>query len=385
VPLRLCFFLLAFLGLSLAQNDLILRVLLNESPQAQIAVGSHRRITGYGESDAPASTLNLRAEGNEILLGGENVGPWLELSGEGFAMNGRSYRGNFLGIAQNGKLLLINRVYLEDYLLGVVPSEIPGNFPPAVMQAQAILARTFAIFKLNPSGFYDICADERCQVYQGRGVETSAHSGAVYATRGLIVSYDNRPITAVYHADSGGHTANSEEVWGKAVPYLVAQPDPYSQSPKGTWNQTLSPAAVARSLGNMGMSVGTVQSIETLFYTSSGRPARLRIVGSGKSLTLSATETTKLLRALGLPSTRVQLSGWQVTGQGMGHGVGMSQWGAKGFAAQGWDYRQILGYYYPGTFLAGFDVITGIQDQLIALGYRRGVLAAFGFGMDVSK
>ncbi len=352
------------------QQDLLLRVLLTEASGGSVQLGPHQRNSVSGSQDFSAGTLRVTAGSGEVLIDGQSAGPWVEFVPlEGFSFGGRSYRGNLLAVWQAGRVLFINRVWLEDYLLGVVPSEVPASFPDSVLQAQAILARTFALYRLNPQGLYDLCATERCQVYLGRSVETPRHTSAVYATRSLIVSYNQKPITAVYHSDSGGYTAASAEVWGNSVPYLVARPDPFTSSPSSTWSRTLSPAAVARSLASLGIQVGTVQAITPLFISESGRPLRLRIVGSSRSVELDAPQSTRLLRGLGLPSTRVRFDGWQVYGQGSGHGVGMSQWGARGLALQGWDFRQILGYYYPGTFLSSFEVVAGLQDKLYLAGY----------------
>lgn len=363
---------LLLLGFGLAQQqDLLLRVLLAEGGSATVGLAAHQQAGALGSQDAGGGTVRLSLSGGQVLLDGQPQGSWVELAApDGFMFGGKTYRGNFLTVADGGRLLFINRVWLEEYLLGVVPSEVPASFPDAVLEAQAILARTFALYRLNSKGLYDICASERCQVYQGRNAETPRHTSAVYATRGLIVSYNQHPITAVYHADSGGYTASSSEVWGASEPYLVARPDPYSSSPGGTWNRTLSPAEVSAALARQNLSVGTVQSVQTLAYSQSGRPSRLQVSGSSRSLTLDAVQASKFLRAMGLPSTRVQINGWQVTGYGNGHGVGMSQWGAKGFARLGWDFRQILGYYYPGTFLSNFEVVAGLHNQLLSLGYR---------------
>jgi stage II sporulation protein D len=361
-----------FLSQALAQNDLLLRVLLDQKPVASVVLGVHKRTTPAtpGPEAFGAGLLELAASGNEVLLGGKSQGNWVELAGEGFSLNGQAYRGNLWVVAKAGQLMLINRVWLEEYLLGVVPSEVPAYFPDAVLEAQAILARTFALYRLNPKGLYDLCATERCQVYRGRAVETIRHSSAVEATRSLIISYANQAITAVYHADSGGYTAASSEVWGSAVPYLVSRPDPYSQSPKGTWNKTLSPQAIAKALSAQGFAVGSVKSLEIAGNTESGRPLQLRVRGSSKVVMLSATQSTRLLRALGLPSTLVRFEGFQVYGQGRGHGVGLSQWGARGLAlSQSWDFRQILGYYYPGTFLGSFEVVSGLQQKLYQAGF----------------
>lgn len=355
------------LGSGQPRAELVLRVLLLEAKEAQANIGVHQRITIAGSTSYSAGELLLAAGTNGLLVNGENVGPWAEFAGGSFGLNGRSYRGSLLGVWQNGKLLLINRVGLEDYLKGVVPSEVPASFPFEVLKAQAVLARTYALSRLNPGGLYDLCADQRCQVYAGASAESPRHSQAVEATQGLIVSFGELPITAVYHADSGGYTAASEEVWGKALPYLVPRPDPYSQSPAGSWERVLEPAEVTRVLNSQGFDVGVVAGLEVLSYSESGRPTKLRVTGSAKMLEFAGPQATRLLRALGLPSTRVRFEGWRVFGQGSGHGVGMSQWGAKGFADQGRDFRQILGYYYPGTFLSSFEVVAGVKAKLLSV------------------
>ena len=354
------------------QQDLLLRVLLTEGSVGTLSIGSHERVNGAGSQAVGGGSFRLSAGSGQVLVDGQAAGNWVEFAAlEGFSFAGKTYRGNLMAVSQGGRLLFINRVWLEDYLLGVVPSEVPISFPDAVLQAQAILARTFALYRLNPDGLYDICATERCQVYKGREVETSRHSSAVLATKGLIVSYDQQPITAVYSSDSGGFTASSGEVWGTDKPYLVARPDPYSSSPGGTWNLTLSPAAIARELGELNLSVGTVQALQVLAYSTSGRPSSLRVVGSSRSINLSAVQASRVLRGVGLRSTRVEIRGLSVTGWGNGHGVGMSQWGARGLAREGWDFRQILGYYYPGTFLSSFEVVAGLQNKLYSLGFGR--------------
>ncbi|MCS7059220.1 MAG: SpoIID/LytB domain-containing protein [Meiothermus sp.] len=354
------------MGTALGQQDLLLRVLLSEGTSANVQLGPHEQVGALERRPAGAGNLRVWAGAGGVLVEGREVGPWVEFAApDGFTLGGRAYRGNLLVVWQSKQLLFINRVWLEDYLLGVVPAEVPASFPEAVLQAQAILARTFALYRLNPGGVYDLCATERCQVYLGRNAETPRHTLAVQATRGLIVAHNQRPITAVYHADSGGYTAAAEEVWGRSVPYLIARPDPYAQGASRLWSRTLSPDGVAQGLLGMGLEVGSVQYIGPTLMSESGRPLRLRVVGSARSVELDAPQSTRLLRGLGLPSTRVRFEGWQVYGQGSGHGVGLSQWGARGLALLGWDFRQILGYYYPGTFLSGFEVVQEAQKRLL--------------------
>jgi stage II sporulation protein D len=354
------------------QQDLLLRVLLSEGSVGSLNIGAHERVNGAGSQTVAGGSFRLSAGSGQVLVDGQAAGNWVEFAAsEGFSLAGKTYRGNLMAVSQGGRLLFINRVWLEDYLLGVVPSEVPVNFPDAVLQAQAILARTFALYRLNPEGLYDICATERCQVYKGREVETARHSSAVEATRGLIVSYDSQPITAVYSSDSGGFTASSGEVWGTDKPYLVARPDPFSISPGGTWTVSANPTVVARELAEINQSVGVVQAMRVVAYSASGRPSSLRVVGSSRTVILNAVQASRVLRGIGLRSTRVEIRGLSITGWGNGHGVGMSQWGARGLASQGWDFRQILGYYYPGTFLSSFEVVAGLQGKLYSLGFGR--------------
>lgn len=103
------------------------------------------------------------------------------------------------------------------------------------------------------------------------GGKPPAHGRGVYdplADREL----QPKPITAVYHADSGGYTAASAEVWGNTVPYLIARPDPFAVSPNSSWSRTLAPEAVARGLAGLGMQVGLVQAVTPLLVSESGRP-----------------------------------------------------------------------------------------------------------------
>ncbi len=325
-----------------------------------VGITPYRRTTANGSASYTAGSFTLTAEKGQIYFSGKPVGQFVEFAPtEGFALAGKTYRGNLYAVYDGGTILFINRIALEEYLLGVVPSEVPASFPEAVLQAQAILARTYAISRLSPKGQYDICSTEKCQVYGGVNAEHPKHTTAVLATRGLIVSYNNKPISALYHADSGGFTASSEEVWGGSIPYLIARPDPYSESSNSNWSKEISPAAVQLSLNNMGSPVGSVSSIEMVSESESGRPASIRITGSSKTIILQGALASRLLRGLGLKSTRGHFEGWTFYGQGSGHGVGMSQWGARGMViSQGWDYRMILGYYYPGTFLGNFKVVT---------------------------
>ncbi len=284
------------------------------------------------------------------------VGNLLSLvpAGELIRINGSAYRGYLRVVWRAGRLLLINKLDVEDYLRGVLPGEVPASFPYEVLKAQAILARTYTLSRLGSNPDYDLCDTSRCQVYLGADAETERHDRAVRDTAGRVLAYEGKPISAVYHADSGGRTAAAVEVWGGNIPYLQSRDDPWSLAQH--WRVDTSPAEVQRVLAQMGHEVAAVSGIQIVERGASGRIIELRINTSAGGLRLRVPEAGRFLRALGLPSTLASLSGWTFSGRGSGHGVGMSQWGARGFAKRGWKYREILAYYYPHTVLTHFQL-----------------------------
>jgi stage II sporulation protein D len=330
------------LGQAGQEADVWVRVLLQEAPPAGVAVGT------------PEGEVRLRPVPGGVWAEGKVVDR-LVLPGP-FRLEGRSYRGSLLVLPSASRLLLVNALPLEEYLLGVLPVEMPKSFPRQALMAQAVLARTYAISRLNPQAPYDLCATGLCQVYGGMGVETPVHREAVEATRGQVVSLPAegapRAISALYHSDSGGMTAASEEVYGRFVPYLRPRPDPFS--PRRAWEVRLPWGRLSEALGLSGKGTPPPgEGFSVLKRSESGRAYRVRILGKE----VEGPEATRLLRALGLPSTLIEEvqpgpEGVLVRGRGAGHGLGLSQWGAKGMAEAGYGYREILGYYFPGTFLS---------------------------------
>ena len=328
------------------KEDLLLRVLLKEVPEGQEV--SLFLPEGQG-------TVRARGEAQGVWVEGR-LQPFWEFPEPYFRLDGRTYRGGVRLLAQGGRLWVVNQVLLEDYLLGVLPAEMPEGFPQEALKAQAVVARTFAVNRLNPRAPYDLCASEICQVYLGLAVETPRHTEAVRGTRGKVLSYQGRAISALYHADSGGMTAGSEEVFQKALPYLRPRPDPYARGPKSQWQLSVSPeraAAALRAMGRTPQAGSLGDSPVVLERSASGRVWRLRLLG----VEVQGPEAQRLVRNLGLPSALVEFRGWQAEGRGAGHGVGLSQWGAKGMAEAGYGYREILGHYFPGTFLS--DLLLG--------------------------
>jgi stage II sporulation protein D len=283
-----------------------------------------------------------------------------ETSAQGaFSYGARAYRGWAVVSVKAGSLQLVNSLPVEDYVRAVLPGEMPSGWPIEALKAQAVIARTYAISRLNTAGDYDICASERCQVYNGATGETRNANAATQATNGLIVSYGNRPAQTFFYADSGGYTASSREIWGKDLPYLMARPDPTSVAPDSNWSFQPTPGTISSAIARFAPCAVAYRSLQIVARTDSGRVATLEVAGSGGTVRLSGNGAYNFVRALGAKSSLVNvtsISPLVITGSGNGHGVGLSQWGARGLAAIGWSYEQILGYYYQGVSLSNYTL-----------------------------
>lgn len=332
-------------------------------------------------------------------------------------VNGRNYRG-VLTVRLNGNrrnLNVINTLPLEQYLYGVVAREVMPLWPDEAIKAQAVAARSFALYHLqNPdTADYDLKANEMGQVYGGIGAEHANTNKLTAATRGVAALYQGRPIQAFFHSSGGGYTEAASAVWGRDIPYLQAVTDYDKDSPRYAWTKQFTKVQLERLLSQNGYNLGSLKGIRLSARTTapmkwtpdrgvSGRVKRLTFIGTKNSVTIDGNKVRSLL---GLDSTLFEVSiglkrpesldveitngyGYPVgkktipiskdkdqggasvgdlrlfsdvegekatfTGNGWGHGVGLSQWGARGMAlsrqARGKRdyYRQILAHYYKG-------------------------------------
>jgi len=280
----------------------------------------------------------------------------------------RRYQGRLVVAAEGttGPLRLIHPIDLESYVAAVVSREyglddVEGN------KAMAVVARTYALNRManQRNATFDVTDNVSTQVFHG--VE-NLHPRAVEAARltaGQVLYFQDFLASTTYFSSSGGHTANSEDVWrGTAVPYLRAQPDPFdSVSPHTSWTTRLRRNEVLQALSQhyRAQITGFVLADAR---TPDGRNVRVRLLRSGQAaLEVPATEFRTVLSArfgaTSIRSTRFQAvregDAYVFTGSGFGHGVGMSQWGAHGQARAGRSYTDILSFYYPGTRLGTVD------------------------------
>ncbi|HET8569976.1 MAG TPA: SpoIID/LytB domain-containing protein [Candidatus Limnocylindria bacterium] len=323
---------------------------------------------------------------------------------------GRAFRGSFeLALDDEGDMIVVNTVPTKDYLASVVGAEMPTAWEPEALAAQAVAARTYLATHLRRHRAYDLEGDVRDQEYGGIGSETASTVRAVERTAGIVATYRGGTIEALYSANAGGVTEDSENVFANALPYLRSVPSPGDEVAASSswgatswrWTRELTAPQLRDHLAVRGIAVGIPERIEILEKTSAGRVMRARISGrdgtreigkdqsryyfglrstlfdvekrAGGDLELvehTATERRREVEALGasrigevyrraaaddgprLVGTVYRLPDRFVfRGRGFGHGVGMSQWGAQGMALAGASAEQILLHYYRGITL----------------------------------
>lgn len=272
----------------------------------------------------------------------------------------------------------IVNIALDDYILGVVAAEMPASFPQEALKAQAVVARTYILKRLNSGGLLnpdhvgaDICDDHRHgQAWISREEMKKRWGSLSYYyyynkiaqaaedTRGLVIVYKGSLIDPVYHSSCGGRgTEDSDEVWHFGEPYLVGVSCPYCSDPRPVQSSFLTVTRVNSLLGlNIeslpvtgklgGNTKSAIPVMKVVRYTSSGRPKEIKI---GNKL-FSATSVRNMLNLRSADFKMEFINGEvEVTTRGYGHAVGMCQYGAKGFADHGYNFNKIIKHYYKGV------------------------------------
>ena len=301
----------------------------------------------------PMSALAVKLNGNTITLA-ERVGAGeliIEPQDDGYVWIGdRWYRGKTQLIRQDSGITAINHVDLEHYLYSVVGAEAVSSWPIEALKAQAVAARSYALYKRNneSNGIYDVDTTIGTQVYKGLDSEYTTTHEAVNTTLGQIMTYDEEVILAAFHSSSGGYTENVEDVWSSPLPYLRAVVDYDHQSPVFEWQQVIPVSKIQ----NLIAGIGKIEGLQPAKMTPRGRVITMKVTGDRGSTTVSGKDLRKVLD---LRSTLFRIStdgeNLNVKGRGFGHGLGLSQWGAYYLAQQGINYHQILAHYYQSASL----------------------------------
>jgi len=282
-------------------------------------------------------------------------------------LEGQAYRGRLEVRRLNEALAAVNVVDLEEYLQGVLKDEIPPGWPAEAAKAMAVVARTYAVYQMeqNLGDFFHLRATTASQAYGGATGEDARTSWAVQTTRGEILTFAGQPIPAFYHSCSGGATEDALDVFGPNFDTVVGVKDDFSLGcPYVLWVERLSAQQIERALQRAGYSIGRPLGIQDVVRSRTGRILRLAVYHSRGVLTL---EGKRFREALGndlIRSTdfevRADTGGFTFVGRGWGHGVGLSQWGAKEMADLAYQHQDILKFYYP---LAEIGSLNGFGDR----------------------
>lgn len=255
----------------------------------------------------------------------------------------------------------ICRLPLEEYITSVVLREMPADFEPEALKAQAVVARTYTLRRSAAGGKHpggDICTDPSCcQGYweeaayiESGGTEESLQKvkSAVNATAGQVLTYQGKLIEATYFSCSGGMTEDAAAVWGSDLPYLQAVKSPGEEKATHYTDTVSFTGKEFQDKLGIKLSGSPERWIGKVTYTDGGGVATMQIGGEEYT-------GTQLRQKLGLRSTAFVMTAVgntvTVTTKGFGHRVGMSQYGADAMAVSGSTYAQILAHYYQGTEL----------------------------------
>jgi len=320
--------------------------------------------------------------------------------------NARPYRGKFEIIIENKRLVAINVVKMEEYLLGVVPAEMPPIWHIEALKAQSVAARSYAYYNLGRFDYrkFDLADTVISQAYAGVYAEMEATTNAVVDTEGEVLTYKGNLANALYHSTCGGNTASAADIFGKGppdkfviwskergnigivaevynpkgdVPYLTGTDD---ESPWDydyckdslfyQWQRTYTMDQLRAALGNS-IHTDPGKQLSSITITSADPSGWVQYVFiSGETdHTARASEfrlaLNKYLENNALPSANFEIKysggSYIFSGKGFGHGVGMCQWGAKGRADDGVGYVNILIHYYPGCEITEIPFAGGMS------------------------
>ena len=357
-----------------ASREPIIRVLISKNNNLRIRSDRSIPLTIEGKffSRKRIKGLTLKNEKNrKILYFDKNKQKKYDLkSNQKFQVSSSDGRGIWVGqkrfagklnlFVLDSEILVVNVLGIEKYLNSVVGSEMPTKWPIEALKAQAIASRTYAL-KQKGNNLFDIDSTQKNQVYNGLESRTYKTIRAVKSTRSLVLTYKNKLINALFHSSSGGMTENSQDVWKNKYPYLSSVKDFDKNNPKFRWQKKIS----SNELIDLFPKIGGLKNIEILDITSTGRVKNVKLIGVYGSDQISGVV---LRKRLGLKSNFVRFKffeeelnnkfsskkGLIIFGQGSGHGVGMSQWGAKYLASRGQKAEKILKHFYRGVQIKPF-------------------------------
>jgi len=382
------YFIIAFISLSFfcnqnlnASYEPIIRVLISKEKNLRIRADSNVplifKYKNLTKKNIKGITLKKERNSTKLFFDNNKSKVYEIEVNKGLVIKSNDKRGIWVGGKRysgliniknlKNEILVINILGIEKYLTSVVGAEMPHKWPLEALKAQAIASRTYALKKTG-NDLYDIDSTQKDQVYNGLESKTYRTNKAVNHTRSLVITHKNKLINALFHSSSAGMTENSEDVWSNKYPYLISVKDFDHKNPQISWKKIFS----NNELQILFPKIGGIKEIEILEITKTGRVKNIKLIGNYGSLEFSGVN---LRKKMGLKSTLFRFkfitdntfkeknkikklnNSLIITGMGAGHGVGMSQWGAKNLAMRGYQAKDILKYYYKGIQIKPFKKI----------------------------
>ncbi len=351
-------------------NDLNLNTVLVTPTQ-----GDYKLITPKSEIMLKIDQIiYLSKMGDSILVrdANSNLGTWARVSIVGNSdedeirvkpilpsFPARKYNDNLSFYVDFNRLMTINMVDREKYIACVVEAESGPNREDEFYKAQALIARTFALGHLEKhkgEGF-NLCDGTHCQAYKGiLGFDKDIYKATVETEGEVIVDTTKQFITAAFHSNCGGFTANSQDVWLTAKPYLVSVEDKYcTASRNANWEVVITLKNWRAFLQSKGVDTTQLTDPKQYDFKPKGRPVFYPILNQ-------KIPTTQIRAHFGLRSAFftviVRKTEVRLIGHGYGHGVGLCQEGAMQMANRGWKYDKIINYYYNKVKIVNVSEIT---------------------------
>lgn len=276
-----------------------------------------------------------------------------------------------------GSSLKIHEIPLEKYVMGVLEKEVPADWPPEALKAQAIASRSYALYRMRfpRDKRFDVDSNVNDQVFVKKKHYAPAIEKAVVETEGQSLTYGGNPLAAFFHSCCGGKSEPADKVWpgSHAPPLLHARDDAYcSASPRSHWELSISRQELAELLDAKGHPLGDNWRLDITERDDSGRVIQVNFHLDQGDFNLSGTNFREILGNTRLLSTLFEITDpgdpTVFSGRGSGHGVGLCQWGAKGMADEGKSVLEILEFYYPGAQVKSMDSETEPSPETDPIG-----------------
>ncbi len=327
----------------------------------------------YGSSISSGSDTTLHIEDHSSGIKIDGLGTYgagiIIETDNGFSIGGNEYYDDAIIVKYNGKAILINNLDVENYVMGVLPYEMSPSWPIEALKAQALAARTYALYHYSKNQdegrLFDVDNTTKYQVYKGKGMVNSSVAEAVLATKDEVITYDHKVIGAFFHSICGGYTDSTKNLFGTDIPYLRGSACYYCKDKIEVWTNNIELDKIKQIFG---FDVAKSANVSIRLTKQNQKVVKVRMSGGGKTMEIDGREFRSKIGTTIVPSLgfSVKANGQTVSiiGTGRGHGVGMCQWGAYGMAERGMKYPNIIKQYYKLTTIVSYKRLAKIEADV---------------------